>query len=82
MSLDDPTGSGMAFVLNSVLISAHRRIAIINGTRVKEGDQIGGAEVVQINPGGVRLKAEGETFEVRMTASVKTAAASDGEPEP
>ncbi len=81
VSVDDPTGSGGAFVLNSLLISPHRRIAIINGTRVKEGDQIGGAEVVEITAGGVLLKAEGNTFEVRMTASVKTAVASGQNPQ-
>jgi MSHA biogenesis protein MshK len=76
------SGSGGTFELNSVLISPERRIAIVNGIRVKQGDQIDGAEVLEINPGGVRLKAEGETFEVRMTASVKTVVSGGRNPEP
>jgi MSHA biogenesis protein MshK len=82
LMIGDVNGSGGTFELNSVLISPERRIAIVNGIRVKRGDQIDGAEVVEINPGVVRLKAEGETFEVRMTASVKTVVSGGGNPDP
>jgi hypothetical protein len=69
-------GAETPFVLSSILISSTRRIAIVNGTRVRQGDEVGGAEVVEINAGGVQLKADGEVFELRMTTSVKTAASS------
>ena len=82
LSAGDLSGFGGTFVLNSILISPQRRVAIVNGVRVKEGDQVDGAEVLEIFRSGVRLKAEGETFEVRMTASVKTAVSSGRDPEP
>jgi MSHA biogenesis protein MshK len=43
------------WTLQSVLSSPARRIAIINGTRVKEGDRIGSARVVSIQPSHVVL---------------------------
>jgi MSHA biogenesis protein MshK len=47
--------STAAWTLQSVLSSPDRRIAIINGTPVREGDRIGAARVVSIQPSRVVL---------------------------
>jgi MSHA biogenesis protein MshK len=49
------TASNAAWTLQSILSSADRRIAIINGTPVREGDRIGSARVVSIQPSRVVL---------------------------
>jgi len=46
---------GSAWTLQSILSAPDRRIAIINGTRVREGDRIGGARVVSIRTSHVVL---------------------------
>lgn len=43
--------------LNSVLIGPHRRVAMINGVAVREGDRIGTARVLRIRPGEVELES-------------------------
>jgi MSHA biogenesis protein MshK len=75
-ALTGDSGEESLFVLSSILISPNRRVAIVNGTRVSQGDEVAGAEVVEINASGVQLKADGEVFELRMTKSVKTAVSS------
>lgn len=45
--------------LQSVLISEQRRLAIINDRRVTEGDHIGSARVLRIEPGRVYLRDNG-----------------------
>lgn len=42
--------------LQSTLVSAERRLAVIDGKRVGIGDKIGGASVVEIGPYHVVLK--------------------------
>ena len=44
-------------VLQSVLISATRRIAIVSGKTVKVGDKVGDAQVLAINENEVILKS-------------------------
>lgn len=48
--------------LQSILIADQRRIAIINGRRVSEGDRIDAAEVLTIEPGRVELRHRSETI--------------------
>lgn len=50
------------WTLQSILSSADRRIAIINGTRVQEGDRIGTARVVSIQPSQVVLNTGDRTL--------------------
>ncbi len=52
--------------LESVLISEHRRVAVINGHTVGTGDQVDGAVVTAIAAGSVRLEASGETVELTL----------------
>jgi MSHA biogenesis protein MshK len=52
--------------LQSILSSPERRIAIINGTSVREGDRIGNARVVRIQAKKVLLKSGGRTLTLRL----------------
>jgi hypothetical protein len=54
------------WALQSVLSAADRRIAIINGTRVQEGDRIGAARVVRIRPSQVELNTGGRTLTLQL----------------
>lgn len=58
----DENPADVAFQLQSVLISNQRRIAIINGQRVSEGDQIGTAEVSRIEAGRVVMQRDDQSF--------------------
>ncbi len=52
--------------LQSILSSPQRRIAVINGTRVKEGDRIGSARVVRILDSRVLLDTRGRTLTLHL----------------
>jgi MSHA biogenesis protein MshK len=78
-ALHDPTrptdpaeyfGSGVrsnsAWSLQSILSASDRRIAIINGTRVREGDVIGSAKVIRIDESTVVLNTGGQRFTLRL----------------
>ncbi|HET7306369.1 MAG TPA: hypothetical protein VFK24_00920 [Gammaproteobacteria bacterium] len=59
--------------LNSTLISAHRRLAMINGKTVGVGERVDGATVVSIEPGAVRLRRGGHQFTIHLIAdTIKT----------
>jgi len=60
----DRKGTGWA--LQSILSSPQRRIAIINGERVREGDHIGSARVVHIRDSHVLLNNGGRTVTLRL----------------
>ena len=64
--------SGSSWSLQSILSCPQRRIAIINGTRVKEGDRIGSARVVRIRDSHVLLNSGGRTLTLHLfPASIK-----------
>lgn len=52
------TGNAVStsWVLESTLVSADRRVAVINGNVVTVGDRVDGARVVEIGPFAVRLR--------------------------
>lgn len=59
--------------LSSVLISAQRKLAIINGHSLREGQSIPGSHGVtlaSIKPQGVVLQQAGRTWELRLAPSV------------
>lgn len=74
--LSDFAGLGGAFVsyeLNSVLIRAEDRIAVINGERVRVGDKVGSATVASIEADQVVLNVDGEMQTLRRYKnSIKT----------
>jgi MSHA biogenesis protein MshK len=58
--------SNSSWSLQSILSAADRRIAIINGTRVREGDLIGSAKVISISESKVVLNTDGQRFTLRL----------------
>ena len=54
------------WVLNSVLISQDRLIAVINQRPVYEGGNINGAKVLKIYPDRVRLSTADKTFYIKL----------------
>ena len=55
-----------AFSVTAILVSQKRRVAIVNGQRVSEGDQVDGATVVEILADGLRLNLHGKEFTTRL----------------
>ncbi len=61
------------FVLQSILVSPTRRIAIVNGKLLHKGDRIGKTQVLEIEPWFVQLRGSEGDIELRMTTiPVKT----------
>ena len=58
--------SNTAWSLQSILSSPQRRIAIINGTRVREGDRIGNARVMRIHDSRVLLNTGDRTLTLQL----------------
>ena len=54
------------WVLNSVLISDERHVAVINQRPVRVGDKINGARVLAIYPDRVRLSRAEKTFLIKL----------------
>lgn len=61
-----PTGASSEFRLESILIGAGRRVAIINGRRLTEGETIDAATVVRIRPSRVELELDGRTLQLNV----------------
>jgi hypothetical protein len=58
------TSSG--WVLNSTLVSPHRRLAVINGVHVAEGESIGSATVLRIRKLDVLLQAPNKRIRLKL----------------
>lgn len=74
LAVSDPTrppGYGerhakkISFQLDSVLVSETRKVAIVNGQSVVEGDRIGDAKVISISKQKVRLNKGGNVIELK-----------------
>ena len=61
-------------VLQSIIITPHRRSAIINGERVDLGGRLGDAEVVQIRESEVVLRSGAGTEILKMYPAVEKSA--------
>jgi len=66
-----PAPGAAAPVLQSVLISPTRRVAIINGQTVKQGDKIGDARVVRITEGTVVLRSDKEMQTLKLFPGIE-----------
>ena len=55
-----------SFRVTAIFISENRRVAIINGQRVSEGDRVDGATVVEILANSLRLNLHGKAFTTRL----------------
>lgn len=69
--------SGGGLVLQSVLISPQRRLAVIGGETVKLGSRIGGAVVVKIEEGQVTLREGQELKKLKLYAGFEKHVAND-----
>ena len=69
-----PAQAGPRWRLQSTLVADSRRLAVINGRTVAEGERVDGATVQEVRQGGVTLEVEGRRIELRVlqgTADVK-----------
>ncbi|VAW76256.1 hypothetical protein MNBD_GAMMA15-1610 [hydrothermal vent metagenome] len=82
LALNDPTrptdpalyfggGNAGGWALQSILLSDDRRIAIINGKRVREGERIGSARVARIRKSHVVLKTRGRTLNLQLRSDTE-----------
>ena len=72
--------TGSPFQLTSILVSPNRQVAVVNGSSVEVGDEIGDATVVEILPHAVWLESGEEGIELRISGNpVKVAAKRDEE---
>ena len=60
-----PTGVS-GFKVTAIFTSEKRRIAIVNGLQVSEGDRVNGATVVKILADDIRLNLDGKTITSRV----------------
>ncbi len=67
--------------LSSILISPERRLATINGQRVRTGEQVGSARVLEITPVSVRVELEGEILDLYLAPRLKTPTSREKEQE-
>ncbi len=66
-----PTGvraiaKATGFSVTAILVSEKRRVAIVNGKRVSEGDKVDGATVVKILADRLRLNLHGKEITTRL----------------
>ena len=64
--------------LDSILISPSRRVAVIEGQIVREGDSVAGARIISIRPYSVRLRGGKGLFTLRMSDPSVKLEASEG----
>lgn len=72
----EEAASGPRWRLQSTLVADSRRLAVINGKTVVQGDRIDGATLREVRREGVTLEIEGRRIELRLlqgTESVKRA---------
>ena len=55
-----------SFVVSAIFVSKDRRVAIVNGQRVIEGDQIDGATVIEILADSLRINFHGKEISTRL----------------
>jgi hypothetical protein len=61
------TATGVTgFRVTAIFTSEKRRIAVVNGQRVSEGDRVDGATVVEILADDIRLDFNGKTITARV----------------
>jgi MSHA biogenesis protein MshK len=60
-----------ALVLQSILVSPGRRLAVINGQTVKQGDKLGETRVVDIREGEVVLRSDQEITVLKLFPGIE-----------
>ena len=58
------------FVLNSIIYSKSRKIAVINEQLLRVGDKVNGAKLVSINKDSIRLIKQGKSIRLQLDGGV------------
>lgn len=66
-------------LLTAVLVSASRRVAVINGAIHREGEWIEGAQITRIEAGSVRMRRGKEDFVISLAQERKDSALPEGD---
>ena len=61
-----PGTANSVWVLNSTLVAPNRRVAVINGIQVSEGESVDGARVVQIHKTYALLQTSGHSIKLQL----------------
>lgn len=67
------------YALTAVLVSATRKVAVVNGRPYREGAQVDGAELVKIEPTAVHLHEHGATTVIRLAPAGSSVPRPEGE---
>jgi hypothetical protein len=76
------SGPQPRFKVTAVLVSPTRRVAIVNGHALQEGQWIGGAEVVKIDARSVQLREGNREFVLQLGDVRVSAPRAGGDPGP
>jgi MSHA biogenesis protein MshK len=72
-SLSEPEAArvvqGPRWRLQSTLVADNRRVAVINGRTVAQGERVDGAQLVEVRSDGVTLEEDGQRFQLRLPGS-------------
>ncbi|MDH3560713.1 MAG: hypothetical protein OEN52_07150 [Gammaproteobacteria bacterium] len=66
LSTSAPRPSADKWTLDSTLVATDRRVAVINGTHVSEGESIDGARVLKIRNTDVLIQAPGRQISLQL----------------
>ena len=64
------TQPGSRYNLNSTLVSSGRRVAVINGTYVTEGETVGDATVIRIRKHDVTLQSPNRQITLKLLPDI------------
>jgi hypothetical protein len=67
------------FKLTAVLISPTRRVAVVNGKPLQEGQRVAGAQVVKIDGRSVQLREGARDFVIQLGDARESAPAAEGD---
>ena len=65
------------WILTSTVVGNDRRLAVINGQRVRTGEQVDGAEVLRIDSGSVTIVVDGDHRILRLGPGIQVRSSSD-----
>jgi len=69
-SSDDPVRNQGGWRLDSTLVAPDRRVAVINGKQVSEGESVDGARVIAIHQLEVRIQAPGRRMTLQLLPDI------------
>ncbi len=61
-----PAAGAGRWRLTSTLVAPHRRLAVINGRTVAQGERLGGARILAIRDGEVRVESRGRVITLHL----------------